>query len=115
MEQVQSEPVQKYSQIGQALSRVSQLISDGGITLFNRLAGAFPAFISDLRKEFVYDPGALQVFREENIIPGPFHTKGKDNPSIFNAYYRTRFASRAQDKAEFSQIGNLIVGLHEQT
>jgi len=116
VEQVQPRPGQKNSRLGEALLRVSHLISDGNITVFKELAGPFAAFINTFRKDWEYDRGKLQAFLDENFRPGPVQEGGQDYLiEAFTAFYRTRFATGAKEKAEYNLQGNLLVGLHEQT
>ena len=62
------------------------------------------------------DEGKLQAFLDEYLQPGPLSEGGQDYlREAFTAYYDARFETNAKQKAEYVLIGNLLVGLHEQT
>jgi hypothetical protein len=104
------------SRLGEALRRVSLLISDGNITVFEELAWPFASFINTFKRDYVYDTGKLQAFLDEQFQPGPLSEGGQDYLiEAFTAYYNARFETRAKEKAEYILLGNLLVGLHEQT
>lgn len=104
------------SRVGEALLRMSELVSDGNITVFKELIWPFSGFISNFKKDWVYDKGKLQAFLDEYLQPGPISEGGQEHLiEAFTAYYNARFETRAKQKAEYVLLGNLLVGLHEQT
>jgi hypothetical protein len=114
----QNEPLtgEQNSRMGEALRRVSQLISEGNITVFEELARPFATFLTAFKKDWEYDEGTLGAFLEENFKPGPLTEGGQDYLiEAFTAYYKARFETRAKEKAEYILQGNLLIGLHEQT
>jgi hypothetical protein len=104
------------SRVGEALLKMSELVSDGNITVFEELAWPFAGYIESFRKDWVRDEGKLQAFLDEYLQPGPLSEGGQDYlREAFTAYYDARFETNAKKKAELVLIGNLLVGLHEQT
>jgi hypothetical protein len=104
------------SRLGQALRRVSELVSEGNITVFEELAYPFADFLTTFKRIWVYDKGQLQVFLDKHFRPGPLHEGGQDYLiEAFTAYHDARFETRPKQKAELVLHGNLLVGLHEQT
>jgi hypothetical protein len=104
------------SRLGEAFRHVSLLVSDGNITVFEELAMPFTAFIDSFKDDWYYNEVKLQEFLDENFEPGPLSEGGQDYlREAFTAYYNARYETRAKAKAEYVLIGNLLVGLHEQT
>ena len=104
------------NRLGEAIRHVSMLVSDGNITVFEELALPFTAFIESFKDDWDYAEGKLQLFLDDNFIAGPLSEGGQDYlKEAFTAYYRARYETRAKAKAEYVLIGNLLVGLHEQT
>lgn len=104
------------SRVGEALLKMSELVSDGNITVFRELVWPFAGFIESFKKDWVADKGKLQAFLDEYLRPGPLHEGGQDYlRESFTAYYNARFETNAKRKAEYVLLGNLLVGLHEQT
>jgi hypothetical protein len=112
----QHSPGEANSRLAEALRRVSLLISDGNITVFRELAWPFADFIETFRKDWVRDESKLQAFLDEQFTPGPLAQGGQDYLiEAFTAFYNARFETRPKQKAEHVLIGNLLIGLHEQT
>jgi len=104
------------SRLGGAFRHVSLLVSDGNITVFEELAIPFTVFIDSFKDDWEYNEVKLQAFLDENFKPGPLSEGGQDYlKEAFTAYYNARYETRAKAKAEYVLIGNLLVGLHEQT
>lgn len=104
------------SRLGEALRRVSGLVSQGNIVVFEELAWPFASFISTFKRDWTYDKAKLEAFLEEHFVPGPLDEGGQEYLiEAFSAYYRARYETNAKKKAEFVLIGNLLIGLHEQT
>ncbi len=104
------------SRLGEAFRHVSLLVSDGNITVFEELAMPFTAFIDCFKDDWEYDDVKLQAFLDVNFEPGPLSEGGQDYlREAFTSYYNARYETRAKAKAEYVLIGNLLVGLHEQT
>ena len=66
------------SRLGEALRRLSQLVSDGNITVFRELVWPFASYITTFKKDWVYDKGKLQAFLDKNLQPGPLQEGGQD-------------------------------------
>lgn len=112
----QTTPGRQNGRLGKALVQVSQLISDGNITVFKELAYPFAAFIETFKKNWVYDEDLLQTLLKQNFRPGPLSAGGQDYLiEAFTAYYKARFSTQAEAKAEYVLQANLLIGLHEQT
>ena len=104
------------SRLGEAFRQVSLLISDGNITVFDELALPFTIFIHTFKDDWAFDQAKLQAFLDESFIPGPLAEGGQDYlVEAFTAFYNARFETRAKAKAEYVLLGNLLIGLHEQT
>jgi hypothetical protein len=104
------------SRLGEAFRQVSLLISDGNITVFDELALPFTNFINTFKDDWTYDKVKFQAFLDENLIPGPLTEGGQEYlMEAFTAFYNARFETRAKAKAEYVLMGNLLIGLHEQT
>lgn len=104
------------SRLGEVLRRVSLLISQGNSIVFEELAWPFASFIRSFSKDWDYDLGKLQAFLDEHFQPGPLHEGGQNYLiEAFTAYYKARYETRANAKADHVLQGNLLVGLHEQT
>ena len=104
------------SRLGEALRRLSQLVSDGNITVFRELVWPFASYIATFKKDWVYDKGKLQAFLDKNLQPGPLQEGGQDYLiEAFTAFYDARFETDAKKKCEHVLHGNLLIGLHEQT
>jgi hypothetical protein len=104
------------SRLGEAFRHVSLLISDGNITVFDELASPFAAFINRFKDDWNYDGSKFQAFLDEYLLPGPLSEGGQDYlREAFSAFYNARYETRAKAKAEYVLMGNLLVGLHEQT
>jgi hypothetical protein len=104
------------SRVGEALVRMSKLVSDGNITVFEELAWPFAGFIKRFKKDWIRDDGKLKAFLDEYLQPGPLSKGGQDYlREAFTAYYNARFETNPKKKAEYVLIGNLLIGLHEQT
>jgi hypothetical protein len=104
------------SRVGEALVHMSKLVSDGNITVFEELAWPFAGFVKRFKKDWIRDQGKLLAFLDEYLRPGPLSQGGQDYlREAFSAYYNARFETNAKKKAEYVLIGNLLIGLHEQT
>ena len=104
------------NRLGEAFRHVSLLVSDGNITVFEELALPFTNFINMFKDDWDYSEAKLQVFLDENLLPGPLTEGGQDYlREAFTAYYKARYETRAKTKAEYVLTGNLLIGLHEQT
>jgi hypothetical protein len=109
-------PEKGNSRLGEALRRMSLLVSEGNVTVFEELAWPFASFINTFTRDWAYDKGKLQTFLDENFRPGPLREGGQDYLiEAFTAYYNSRYETRAKEKAEYILQGSLLVGLHEQT
>ena len=64
-------PEERHSRLGESLRRVSQLISQGNITVFEELAWPFASFIKTFKSDWNYDEEKLQAFLETNFQFGP--------------------------------------------
>jgi hypothetical protein len=116
LDQDQPKTGEQSSRMGEALRQVSQLISEGNITVFEELARPFASFLITFKKDWEYDEGKLRAFLDENFQPGPLTEGGQDYLiEAFTAYYKARFETRAKEKAAYILQGNLLIGLHEQT
>ena len=115
-EQVDASMAEHDSRVGEALVRMSELVSDGNITVFKELVWPFSGYINTFKKDWVYDEGKLQAFLDEYLEPGPLSEGGQDYlRESFTNYYKARFETNAKKKAEYVLVGNLLIGLHEQT
>jgi hypothetical protein len=104
------------SRLGEAFRQVSLLISDGNITVFDELAWPFTSFINTFKNDWSYDQIKLQAFLDTHLLPGPLSEGGqKYLREAFTAFYNARYETRAKAKAEYVLLGNLLIGLHEQT
>jgi hypothetical protein len=116
LEQEDLQTGEQSSRIGEAMRQVSQLISDGNITVFEELSRPFSSFLMTFKKDWEYDEGKLNTYLDENFKPGPLSEGGQDYLiEAFTAYYKARFETRAEEKAEYILQANLLIGLHEQT
>jgi hypothetical protein len=116
LEPDQAKTGEQNSRMGKALRRVSQLISEGNITVFEELAWPFSSFLRTFKKDWEYDEGKLGAFLDEQFKPGPLVEGGQDYLiEAFTAYYKARFETRTKEKAEYILQANLLIGLHEQT
>jgi len=104
------------SRLGDVFRQVSLLISDGNITVFDELAWPFTSFVETFKRDWSYNNGKLQTFLDEHLMAGPLSEGGQDYlREAFTAFYNARFETRKKAKAEYILLGNLLVGLHEQT
>ncbi|MGD8585421.1 MAG: hypothetical protein PVJ75_08725 [Chloroflexota bacterium] len=102
--------------LGDALRRLSHLVSQGNIVVFKELAWPFAAFIHEFRKDWRPDEGKIQDFLTRNLQPGPLEEGGQDYLiEAFRVFYYARYERDAKKKAELILQGNLLIGLHEQT
>jgi hypothetical protein len=102
--------------LGDALRRLSHLVSQGNIIVFRELAWPFAAFIDTFRKDWRPNEAKFQEFLAQNLRPGLLEDGGQDYLiEAFWAFYRARYERDAKKKAEHILHGNLLIGLHEQT
>lgn len=102
--------------LGDALRRLSHLVSQGNIVVFRELAGPFAAFIDTFRKDWRPDEAKFRDFLARNFRPGPLEEDGQDYLiEAFRAFYNARYERDAKKKAEHVLHGNLLIGLHEQS
>ena len=102
--------------LARALKRVSELISEGNVTVFDELAWPFASMIATFARDWKYDEGKWEDFLQAHFIPGPLESGGQDYlVEAFTAYYQAWFETDSKRKAEFILLGNLLIGLHEQT
>jgi hypothetical protein len=109
-------PDNQTGRLGEAFRQVSLLISDGNITVFDELAWPFISFINTFKDDWSFDKVKLQAFLDEHVLPGPLSEGGQEYlREAFTAFYNARYETRPKTKAEFVLMGNLLIGLHEQT
>ena len=113
-------PVARINQTSQSLvqeiiTHISQHVSDGNIKVFKELAGPFSAFIDWFAADTRYDRGKLRAFLSQ-FKPGPAEEDGQDFLcEAFTAYTKARYETEAKKRVELIYLGNVYVGLHEQT
>jgi len=72
--------------------------------------------VNRFRKEWEPNPEKWRRFLDDHFRPGPFEQGGQDwLRESLNAFYRARFVTDRKQKAELILLGNLLVGLHEQS
>jgi hypothetical protein len=104
------------SKLGQALKRVSLLVSEGNVMVFKELAWPFANLVTTFSSDWSYDAEKLQAFLEEHFKWGPLEEGGQDYLiEAFTMYYNARYETNSKRKAEYVLQGNLLIGLHEQT
>ena len=104
------------NRLGDALKKVSLLVSEGNVTVFAELAWPFADFINTFRRDWDRDEAKFNDFLNRHLKPGPLEMGGQDHLfEAFTAYYNARFESNSKRKAEYVFQGNLLIGLHEQT
>jgi hypothetical protein len=102
--------------LSQVLAEVSLLISEGNLLIFSELAWPFTHMVKTFTNAWQPDEAKWASFLDEHFRPGPFEEGGQDwlRESI-TSFYQARFETDSKRKAELIYLGNLLVGLHEQT
>jgi len=103
------------SLVQEIITHVSQHVSDGNIKVFEELAGPFSAFIDWFAADTRYDRGKLRAFLSQ-FKPGPAEEEGQDFlREAFTVYCKARYETDQKKRVELIYLGNIYVGLHEQT
>jgi CRP-like cAMP-binding protein len=98
-----------------ALDAVSATISAGNLKVFAEVAPIFARFVLAFHDSAEYDRAKLEAHLE-TIRPGPTEAGGQQlMREALGHYYEAAFETRAKTKAELILLGNVKVGLHEQT
>jgi hypothetical protein len=107
---------QPKGRLGEAMRLVSLLVSEGNIMVFDELAWPFTVFINTFTGDRRRDEAKLAAFLETHFRAGPIDEDGQDHLiEAFTAYYEAHFETDEKRRSEFMFLGNLLVGLHEQT
>lgn len=102
--------------LAEAMRRVSLLVSEGNIIVFDELARPFVHFINTFAGDRRYNTRKLRAFLDAHFRHGPLERGGQDYLlEAFSAYYNARFETNPKRKAEYILQGNLLVGFHEQS
>ena len=102
--------------LAEALKKVSLLVSQGNVVVFTELAPPFVDFINLFRKAWIKKQDHLRAFLDNHFVPGPLEAGGQDLlREAFISYYDARFETDSKRKSELILLGNLLIGLHEQT
>jgi hypothetical protein len=111
-----SQPNETHNLLAEALKRVSLLVSAGNALIFGELAWPVSNLINTFGDDWSYDEQKLLLFFHEHLRPGPVERNGQDHlREAFTAYVKARFETNSKRKAEYVLLGNLLIGLHEQT
>lgn len=106
----------QYSLLAEAMKRVSLLISAGNILVYEELAWPFASFISGFSRDWDRDEDKLRELLQAHFQQGPLEREGQNYLiEAFRSYYDARFETDKKRKAEHVFMGNLLIGLHEQT
>jgi hypothetical protein len=101
--------------IPKILTSISLRISEGNLLVFAELAPAFNELLADLGKDEEFNEAKLGQYLAR-FRPGPTESGGQDHCiEAFRAYYEASFETDPDRKAELIFLGNVLVGLHEQT
>jgi hypothetical protein len=102
--------------LAKVLSRVSLLLSQGNLLIFQELAWPFTSMVENFRKDWAINEEKWASFLDAHLRPGPIEQGGQGwLREAFTAFYQARFQTDGKRKAELVFLGNLLVGLHEQT
>jgi hypothetical protein len=104
------------SLLGEAMKKVSLLISAGNILVYDELAWPFASLVNAFARDWQHDENKINAFLSERFVPGPLEEGGQDYLiEAFRAFYDARFETNSKRKAEYILQANLLIGLHEQT
>ena len=111
-----SPPNEMHNLLAEALKRVSLLVSAGNVLIFGELAWPVSNLINTFAHDWSYDEQKLLLFSNKHLRPGSVERNGQDHlREAFRAYLKARFETNSKRKAEYVFLGNLLIGLHEQT
>jgi hypothetical protein len=106
---------QEMNIIRQILTSISLRISEGNLLVFAELAPIFNDLTTGFSSDEEFDEMKLGQFLAR-FKPGPTEAGGQDRcAEAIQAYYEAKFAADPDRKAELIFLGNILVGLHEQT
>lgn len=104
------------SLLAEAMKQVSLLISAGNILVYEELAWPFASLITTFSNVWYRDEVELREFLQDHFRRGPLERDGQNYLiEAFRAYFNARFETKPKRKAEHVFMGNLFIGLHEQT
>ena len=110
--------VQRLPAAGRAratLDAVSAIISAGNLKVFAEVAPVFVRLVQAFHKDVVYDRGRLEAF-QATLRPGPTEVGGQQLlREAAGHYYEAAFERRVKVRSELILLGNVRVGLHEQS
>ncbi len=103
--------------VRQILAQISLSISQGNIMVFKELAPPYSQMVSDFTRR---DSGEAEEEKLARLLshfkPGPTAEDGQDACiEAFTAYYQASQERDPDRQAELIFLGNILIGLHEQT
>jgi len=102
--------------LARVLTEVSLLLSEGNLLIFSELAWPFADMATRFRKTWSVDAAGWNRFLDSHFKPGRYEDGGQDwLRESLTSFYRARFETDRKRKAELVLLGNLLVGLHEQS
>ncbi|MGZ6133495.1 MAG: cyclic nucleotide-binding domain-containing protein [Myxococcaceae bacterium] len=97
------------------LDAVSETISAGNLKVFAELGPIFARFVREFHGDREYSLERLEAFTAQ-LEPGPTSEGGQELlREALRHYYDAAFETRPKARAELVLLGNIKVGLHEQT
>ncbi len=97
------------------IDHVSRCIAAGNLKVFAELAPLFSAFLRTFQDAQNSDPLALEELCS-HLDPGPSSSGGQQLiKEAFSYYFDAMFETNIKRKSELLLIGNIKIGLHEQT
>jgi hypothetical protein len=106
---------QEMNIILQILTNISLRISEGNLLVFAELAPAFNELAAGFSGDEEFDQAKLDQYLA-HFKPGPTEEDGQERcAEAFRAYYEAKFTDDPDRKAELIFLGNILIGLHEQT
>jgi hypothetical protein len=102
--------------LAEILSRVSLLLSQGNLMIFEEVAKPFAALVDTFHHDWEPDDDKFQAFLESHFRPGSLEDGGQEwLMEACSCYYQARFSKDVKQKAELILTGNLLLGYHEQS
>jgi CRP-like cAMP-binding protein len=103
------------SAVVDAANAASHAVSGGNLRIFGDMAPVFARFLQGFREDTTYDAPKLEAFLA-TLEPGRAEDGGQETLGRgLRAYYEAAFEPDPKRRSELILLGNVYVGLHEQT
>ncbi|MGH3822190.1 MAG: hypothetical protein ACRDRA_05020 [Pseudonocardiaceae bacterium] len=97
-----------------SFERASEATAQGNLKVFQEIAREFARFLATFADDTAFDADKIAVFRAA-LRPGEPPNGQRYLVQAFTSYHRALFEQDPKTREELVLLGNIAVGLHEQT